>query len=85
MSGTGGASVVTVAAAVVATAAVALFAGARPAGYLLAAVLLGVAIARAVLPVRVVGPFAVRSRAVDVAVCGALAVALAAITHLAPL
>ena len=47
----------------------------RLAGLVLAAVLLAVAVARLVLPVARVGALAVRSRGVDVATAGTLAVA----------
>jgi ABC-type enterochelin transport system permease subunit len=47
---------------------------------LLAALLLGLALLRALLPVRAVGALAVRSRGLDVAVLLLLALAIAALT-----
>jgi len=84
MSGTGGPSVVLVSIAVASVAGVAVLSGPREAGYVLAAVLAAVAVARALLPLRVVGPFAVRSRAIDVGVCGALALSLAVVSYALP-
>jgi len=83
-SGTGGVAVAVASVALVTVAVVALVGGPRPTGYLLAAVLAGAALARAVLPIRLVGPFAVRSRGTDVTVCLALALALALVSFLAP-
>lgn len=56
----------------------------RLAGLVLAAVLAGVALARLVLPVARVGALAVRSRGLDVATAGALAVAVAVLAVTAP-
>ena len=72
------------AAALATVALVAVLGGPRPTGYLLAAVLAAAGLARALLPIRVVGPFVVRSRAVDVSVYAVLALALAGVTFLAP-
>ena len=82
--GTGGAAVAAASVALLAVALVAGVGGPRAAGYLLAAVLACAGLARAFLPISVVGPFAVRSRAVDVCVCVVLALALAGVTFLAP-
>lgn len=64
--------------------ALGVLSGFRAAGYVLAGVLLAVALARAVLPVHVVGALAVRSRALDVATTSTLAVALAVLARTAP-
>ncbi|SDQ12720.1 DUF3017 domain-containing protein [Quadrisphaera sp. DSM 44207] len=56
----------------------------RVGGLVLAATLAGVAVARAVLPVVSAGPLAVRSRAVDVATAGTLAVGVGLLALLAP-
>ena len=54
------------------------------AGLLLAAVLLGLAAARAVLPVAVLGPLAVRARWVDVLTCLVLGASVAVLAVVAP-
>lgn len=56
----------------------------RLAGIVLALVLAGVALARLLLPVAQVGALAVRSRGVDVATAGALALAVAVLALTAP-
>jgi hypothetical protein len=56
---------------------VAVVSGFRWGSYCLSALLAAVAVARAILPVTVVGPLAVRSRVVDVVTAGSLAAALA--------
>jgi hypothetical protein len=56
----------------------------RAAGLVLAAVLAGVAVARLALPVTSVGALAVRSRGLDAATAGALAVAIAVLAVTAP-
>ena len=85
MSGSDGAAPVAgVAAAVVTAGLLALLGSPRAAGYVLAATLGVLAVARAALPLSVVGPFAVRSKAVDVVVTGVLAAALAGVTYAFP-
>jgi hypothetical protein len=56
----------------------------RSGGYALAGVLVAVSVARALLPVRVVGAIAVRSRALDVATTSTLAVGLAVLARTTP-
>jgi len=56
----------------------------RLAGLVLAAVLAGAAVARLVLPVASAGPLAVRSRGVDVATSGLLALGVALLALTAP-
>lgn len=73
-----------VAAGVGVAVALGLLAGFRAAGYMLAAVLGAVCLARALLPVRVIGAVAVRSRFLDVATTGVLALALAVLARTAP-
>ncbi len=68
-------------AAVLAVAALRSFGAA---GLLLAVVLLGLAAARAALPVSVLGPLAVRSRWVDVLTCLVLGVSTAVLAVVAP-
>jgi hypothetical protein len=58
--------------------------GFRAPGLLLSALLAGCAVARLVLPVRMVSILAVRSRAVDVLTLAALAVAVAVLAVTAP-
>lgn len=54
------------------------------AGLMLAAVLVGLAAARLVLPVAALGPLAVRSRWVDVLTCAVLGVSVAVLSVVAP-
>ena len=54
------------------------------AGLLLASVLLGLAAARALLPVAVLGPLAVRARWLDVLTCLVLGVSVAVLSVVAP-
>jgi Protein of unknown function (DUF3017) len=57
----------------------------RVAAYALASLLAMVAVARVLLPVRLVGPLAVRSRAVDAVTCAAMAAALVVLAEGVPL
>ena len=62
----------------------AVLVGFRAAGYTLGVVLLAASAARLVLPVRVVGPLAVRSRLVDAATTGTAAAAMLVLSRVAP-
>lgn len=73
-----------VTAGVLVAVALGVLSGFRAAGYVLAGVLLAVAVARAILPVRVVGALAVRSRALDVATACTLAGGLAVLARTTP-
>lgn len=73
-----------VAAGVLLAVAAGLLLGFRLAGYVLAAELAAVAVLRLLLPVRVVGALAVRSRALDVATAAALAAALGVLALTVP-
>jgi len=73
-----------VAVGVVLAVAAGLVVGFRLAGYVLAVELAVVAVLRLLLPVRVVGALAVRSRVVDAGIAGVLAVALAVLTWTTP-
>lgn len=80
----GGLLLVAVGAALAAVLAVAATRSFWVAGLLLAAVLLGLGVARAALPVAVLGPLAVRSRWVDVLTCLVLGVSTAVLAVVAP-
>lgn len=69
---------------VVAVAAAGWFWGAAPAGYLLALSCAGLGVTRALAPAGSVGPLAVRSRTLDVALVLGLAGALALLTYALP-
>ncbi|WP_461024396.1 DUF3017 domain-containing protein [Thalassiella azotivora] len=71
--------------AVVGAVLVALVLDFRLAAYWLASVLVVVAVVRAVLPVALVGPLAVRSRALDVAVAAVTATGLVVVAEGIPL
>lgn len=74
--GHGTAVVVAVVATVAGSLALAVLVGFRAGTYALASLLVAIAVVRAVLPVRLVGPLAVRSRVVDVVTATALATGL---------
>ncbi|MFP5346721.1 MAG: DUF3017 domain-containing protein [Actinomycetes bacterium] len=67
-----------------AAVALSVLRGFRSAAYMLAGLLALAALARGLLPVRVVGPLAVRSRWVDVATSGAMAIALVVLARGVP-
>lgn len=73
-----------VAVGLVVAVALGALSGFRAAGYTLAGLLIGVAAARALLPLRVVGALAVRSRGLDVVTASVLAAGLAVLARTAP-
>lgn len=75
---------VLVALGVLASVLAGLTLGFRAAGYGLAAVLAAAALARLLLPVRVVGALAIRSRGLDLVTMGTFAAALAVLARTAP-
>lgn len=77
-------AVVVVAAGIGTSAVVALAVGARPAAFLLAGIIGGLALARGVLPPDRIQPFVVRDVWVDVAVMGGVSFLLVLLTSLAP-